>query len=435
MNYEATIEFLFEQLPMYQRSGKAAYKANLDNTHALDSFLGHPHRNFRSVHVAGTNGKGSVSHMLASVLTAAGFKTGLYTSPHLLDFRERIMIDGEMIGKEEVVDFTERICETLETIQPSFFEMTVAMAFDHFARSKVDIAVIETGMGGRLDSTNIIAPILSIITNISLDHTEFLGGTIELIAAEKGGIIKEEVPLVVGENTASVIRVLSDMAAKKKAPFTEASTLRSFSFQTQTPDQEHTIFHYKNLQTDRSEDVKTDLGGHYQKENINTVLAAIDNLRASDLDIPPKAIERGLSAVKTNTSLRGRWEILGANPRIICDTAHNTAGVSAVSEHLRNIQHRHLHIVWGMVGDKPAGELLGLMPAEATWYFTQPSIPRAMNVEDLRNRAEAAGLHGKAFPTVLQAFEAAKREAGMEDTVFIGGSTFVVADLLASLEI
>lgn len=434
MNYEATIKFLYEQLPMYQRSGKAAYKANLDNTHALDKFLGHPHRNFRTVHVAGTNGKGSVSHMLASVLTAAGFKTGLYTSPHLLDFRERIMIDGKMITREEVVDFTKRIGETLETIQPSFFEMTVAMAFDHFAKSEVDIAVVETGMGGRLDSTNIVTPILSIITNISLDHTEFLGDTIELIAAEKGGIIKDEVPLVVGKNNESVTRVLSGMAAKKNAPLTEAAKKRTFSFRTQTPDQEHSIFHFKNLQSGRSESVKTDLGGQYQKENINTVLAALENLRNSGMEIPDAALAAGLAAVKKNTSLRGRWEILGANPRIICDTAHNHAGVGAVSEHLRNIQHKHLHIVWGMVGDKPAGELLGLMPAAANWYFTQPSIPRAMNVDTLWEHAISAGLDGTSYPTVGQAFEAARAGAEAEDTIFIGGSTFVVADLLTGFK-
>ncbi len=459
MNYRETIDFLFSSLPMYQRTGKAAYKANLDNTIALDKAVGHPHRQFRSIHVAGTNGKGSVSHMLASIFQEAGYKTGLYTSPHLVDFRERIRIDGEMIGEEQVVGFVRRIKDEIERIQPSFFEMTVAMAYDHFAREKVDMAIIETGMGGRLDSTNIINPVISLITNISMDHAEFLGNTEVLIAREKGGIIKKGVPVIVGKNREEVCGVFSEIAWEKGSGIIFADKIRAFLFQTLTASQTSN-FHFKNLETRQTETILSDLTGAYQSENISLVLAAVEMMRNYELrgqpgvmteddvmkedglvredgmlkgagwDIPEAAIVRGFEHVKENTGLRGRWEILGNNPRIIADTAHNEAGVRAVMDQLKQVPSRKLHIVWGMVGDKPVDTILQHLPREAVYYFTQPSIPRAMPVENLVQKAVAAGLRGNAFRSVTEAFGEAKLAAGPDDTIYIGGSNFVVADFL-----
>lgn len=433
MNYPETIAFLFSSLPMYQRTGKAAYKANLDNTHALDQSMGHPHRRFKSVHIAGTNGKGSVSHMLASVLQESGYQTGLYTSPHLLDFRERIRVNGRMIGEEQVVGFVVRMRETIDRIQPSFFEMTVAMAFDHFAREQVDIAVIETGMGGRLDSTNIITPEVSVLTRISLDHTDFLGNTEALIAGEKAGIIKENVPVVAGNNDEVVNNVFRQTAAQKNSPIRFAAADRSFTFQTFTGDAE-SILHFRNLENKESESFTTDLLGTYQQENLGLALTTIDALKQSGWNIPDSAISAGLKNVKKNTFLRGRWEILGANPRIICDTAHNASGVQAVMEQLQQVPYKSLHIVWGMVGDKPAAEILQYLPGDAKYYFTQPSIPRAMTADNLAEHAFRRGLRGRQYPTVGEAYREALRSANPEDAVFIGGSTFVVADLLGFLE-
>jgi len=433
MNYAETIEFLFSSLPMYQRTGKAAYKANLDNTHALDVVLGHPHRHFSSVHIAGTNGKGSVSHMLASVLQEAGYRTGLYTSPHLVDFRERIRINGKMISEDHVVEFVERSREVIDRIQPSFFEMTVAMAFDHFAREKVDIAVIETGMGGRLDSTNIVTPEVAALTRISLDHTEFLGNTEALIAAEKAGIIKDNVPVAVGNNNDTVCKVFRDVAARKNSPIRFAAEERTFTFQTYTAGQQ-AIFHFRDLESQSEVSYTSDLTGTYQHENISLVLTAIEVLQHRGWNIPGHAISRGLVNVKKNTFLRGRWELLGANPRIICDTAHNASGVQVVMEQLQQVPHRQLHMVWGMVGDKPVETIFRYLPRNAVYYFTQPSIPRAMPLEILVEHAAVNGLRGSAHATVREAYQAATRAAAAEDTVFIGGSTFVVADLLAYLE-
>ncbi|MDF1571862.1 MAG: bifunctional folylpolyglutamate synthase/dihydrofolate synthase [Bacteroidales bacterium] len=432
MNYAETIEFLFSSLPMYQRTGKAAYKANLDNTHALDLALGHPHRHFSSVHIAGTNGKGSVSHMLASVLQEAGYRTGLYTSPHLVDFRERIRINGMMISEDHVVGFVERSREVIDRVQPSFFEMTVAMAFDHFAREKVDIAVIETGMGGRLDSTNIITPEVSALTRISLDHTEFLGNTETLIAAEKAGIIKDNVPVTVGSNNDAACDVFRNVAAQKNSPIHFAAQERTFTFQTYTTGQQ-AIFHFRNIESQSEESYTSDLTGTYQHENLSLVLTTIKVLQQRGWIIPGPAISNGLGNVKKNTSIRGRWELLGANPRIICDTAHNASGVQVVMEQLQQVPHRQLHIVWGMVGDKPVETIFRYLPRNAAYYFTQPSIPRAMPLETLLEHAAMNGLPGSAHATVGKAYQAATLAAKAEDTIFIGGSTFVVADLLAHL--
>ena len=429
MDYAETIEFLFSSLPMFQRTGKAAYKANLDNTHALDKAMGQPHKKFKSIHIAGTNGKGSVSHMLASVLQESGYRTGLYTSPHLVDFRERIRINGQMIGKDQVIGFVEEHMETIEKIQPSFFEMTVAMAFDHFARQQVDIAVIETGMGGRLDSTNIITPEVAVLTRISLDHTEFLGDTEALIAAEKAGIIKENVPVIAGNNSETVNHVFNEAATKKNSPIRYVTDDRLFAFQTFTGEH-HSIFHFRNLATREHESYKTDLLGRYQHENLSLVLTTLEVLSARGWKIPVTATKNGLQHTRGNTLLRGRWEILGANPRIICDTAHNASGVKAVMEQLQQTPSRKLHIVWGMVGDKPLEEVFQYLPADAVYYLTQPSIPRAMPVEKLHEKAVNQGLSCTKYNSVQEAFQHALRATSPDDTLFIGGSTFVVADLL-----
>lgn len=429
MNYQETIEFLFSSLPMFQRTGAAAYKANLDNTLEFDRVLGHPHRLFRSVHVAGTNGKGSVSHMLASVFQVAGYRTGLYTSPHLLDFRERIRIDGKLIHEKHVVEFVERNRAVIERIQPSFFEMTVAMAFDHFAREKVDMAIIETGMGGRLDSTNIIVPEISVITSISKDHTEFLGDTIEKIAGEKAGIIKEGVPVVLGKNEPSVRRVIEKTASAKNAAVILSDEQRRYNYRTLLLDS-RTLFHYTDIQAGKELAISSDLGGDYQGDNINTFLAAVSLLKKRFSMLSDAAVNEALLNVKRNTGLRGRWELLGSNPRIICDTAHNAGGIKLVMEQLGSVPAKKMHIVWGMVSDKSPELILPLLPKNAEYYFTQPSIPRGMPVDRLLSCAKTNQLNGGAYPTVEKAFLAAREKAGPDDTVFIGGSTFVVADLL-----
>ncbi len=428
MTYQEAIDFLFSSLPMYQRSGAAAYKANLDNTLALDASFGHPHRQFRSVHIAGTNGKGSVSHSLASVLQAAGYKTGLYTSPHLLDFRERIRINGEMIPEENVSSFVSEHRDLIDRIKPSFFEMTVAMAFDYFARQKVDIAVVETGMGGRLDSTNIITPVLSVITNISMDHTAFLGDTPALIAVEKAGIIKEGIPVVIGESDPQTDPVFLAAAAKKNSHLTFAAGKYRFLYSTMNNEQKR-IWRYHSADQDQIH-ITTDLTGDYQEMNLKTILTAIEKLRDTGYTLNEEAVQKGLSQVCLNTGLRGRWEILGANPRIICDTAHNEAGIRQVFRQLEMLPKKKLHVVWGMVNDKDISHILPLLPADACWYFTRASIPRALDAEILRKQAAGAGLKGVAFDTVGLAVEAARAAAAPEDTIFIGGSTFIVADAL-----
>ncbi|MCF8225460.1 MAG: bifunctional folylpolyglutamate synthase/dihydrofolate synthase [Bacteroidales bacterium] len=428
MNYNETIDFLFKSLPMYQRSGKAAYKANLDNTLALDKALGHPHRKFASIHIAGTNGKGSTSHILASVLQESGYKTGLYTSPHLFDFRERIRVNGLMIGKEEVVRFVQETEKKIREIQPSFFEMTVAMAFDHFAKEKTEIGIIETGMGGRLDSTNIIAPLASVVTNISLDHTEFLGNTEAEIAVEKGGIIKEGIPVITGNISNDIHDILLEIARNRQTTITRSDSVRNFKYQTATADQ-RSVFHFYNTISKENEAIITDLNGSYQQENIALALAVIDFLKRRGYNITPASISKGLENVIKNTGLRGRWDILGTNPRVIADTAHNEAGILAVINQLSQLVHRQLHIVWGMVSDKPAGKILRHLPKHAKYYFTEPSIPRAMPVNRLLQEANALGMKGLTYPGVAEALESAKMAAGPEDTIFIGGSTFVVADI------
>jgi dihydrofolate synthase/folylpolyglutamate synthase len=429
MTYPETLQFLFNSLPMYQRQGKAAYKANLDNTLRFDAALGKPHLSFTSIHVAGTNGKGSVSHMLASVLQQSGLKTGLYTSPHLLDFRERIRINGAPIPEEEVTGFVDRHQALISEIQPSFFEMTVAMAFDYFASQKVDVAVIETGLGGRLDSTNIISPVLSIITNISLDHTEFLGNDLPSIAREKGGIIKEGVPVVLGRSEEAYKGILADMARARNAPLVSAQQLYTPVFFTLNQEGAM-ILRIRNKNSGALETHTCDLAGLYQQENLITTLTAVQQLQKMDWKLTPSSIERGLASVTTRTGIRGRWQTIGHNPRSICDTAHNADGIKAVMEQISQIPKKEVHMVWGMVSDKDLNTVLPLLPQEARYYFTQSSVPRSMDFQELASAASAYGLEGTCHPTVEEAYRAARKEAGPDDMIFTGGSTFVVADLL-----
>ncbi len=427
-SYSETLDYLFSQLPMYQRQGKAAYKANLDNTHELDRYFGYPHRTFKTIHIAGTNGKGSVSHMLASVLQRAGYKTGLYTSPHLADFRERIRVDGEMISEDNVINFVDKHSEVFSKIKPSFFEMTVAMAFDFFANEEVDIAVIETGMGGRLDSTNIVTPELSIITNIGLDHTQFLGDTIALVAKEKAGIIKSDIPVIIGEWN------------KESAPVFE-ETAENVGTKLQFADKCYKAIHKEidiNHQTlditkDNEtiiEDLKLDLKGEYQQKNIITVLSATDTLINKGYNISEEQIRDGLANVTANTGLKGRWQILDQEPLTICDTGHNTEGVTYIINQLNKYSYNKLHMVIGMVNDKSIEKVLKLLPKDAVYYFTKASIPRALCEKELKKTAMLCGLNGNTYESVEKAVFEAKKNASANDLIFIGGSTFVVAEIV-----
>ena len=430
MTYPETLQFLFNSLPMYQRQGKAAYKANLDNTLRFDTALGFPHKSFSSIHVAGTNGKGSVSHMLASVLQQSGLKTGLYTSPHLLDFRERIRINGTPVPEEAVTGFVARHHLLISEMRPSFFEMTVAMAFDYFASQKVDVAVIETGLGGRLDSTNIITPVLSIITNISLDHTEFLGSDLPSIAREKGGIIKEGVPVVLGRDQEAYEGILADMARSKKAPLIRAQQIYTPVFQTLNQEGSM-ILRLLNSNTGALETHTCDLSGLYQQENLVTALTSVQQLQKMGWKLTPSTIEKGLASVTSRTGIMGRWQTIGHNPRSICDTAHNADGITAVMEQISQVPRSELHMVWGMVSDKEKKSILPLLPKDARYYFTQSSVPRSMDHHELASAASAYGLEGTLHPTVEEAYRAALQEASPDDMIFTGGSTFVVADLLS----
>ena len=431
MNFREAIEFLYSSLPMYQRVGKAAYKANLDNTEKLDSYFGHPHRSYPSIHVAGTNGKGSVCHILASVLQEAGYRTGLYTSPHLLDFRERIKINGIPLPEREVTDFVSLHGEIIREVSPSFFEMTVAMALDYFAREKVEIALIETGLGGRLDSTNIITPEISVITNISMDHMEFLGNTLSSIAREKGGIIKNGVPLVIGRAGEETEQVLLGMAAEKEAPALLAYRAYEPLFQTFTREMK-SLYRIRDHVTDEIKTIACDLSGAYQMENLITALSALSLMQERGWRIPEQAFTRGFLHVAENTGLKGRWQTIGHNPRSICDTAHNADGIAQVVKQLSQIPRKRLHMVWGMVEGKQTARILPLLPADARYYFTPSSVPRSMDAAELHRQASAIGLQGAAFTSVEEAYGAAREAADPDDLIFTGGSTFVVADLLKS---
>jgi len=429
MNYQEAIKFLYSQLPMYHRIGKAAYKSDLKNIIDLDDYFNHPHRKFLSIHVAGTNGKGSVSHYLASVLQSAGYRTGLYTSPHLKDFRERIRINGVPVPEEPVVKFIGENMQLFQRIQPSFFEMTVALAFQYFYLEQVDVAVVEVGLGGRLDSTNIISPVLSVITNIGLDHTDLLGDTFEKIAFEKAGIIKPGIPVVIGETNDMTKEVFFSKAKNENARIFFADQVYSASFVRQT-NEGMQVLRINKSGIVLTEELLTGLLGRYQLKNIPVVLQAVDLLNNLGFSVSDDAIFRGIRDVVTLTGLLGRWQVIGHDPLIICDTGHNEEGIRAVIGQLKTIPYNKLHIIFGMVSDKNACPVLGLLPKDACYYFCKADIPRAMDENLLQRQAGRFNLYGKSFASVTAAFTAAKSSADVKDLIFVGGSTFVVAEVL-----
>jgi dihydrofolate synthase/folylpolyglutamate synthase len=426
--YDKTLEWLFNQLPMYQRVGKTAYKADLKTTEALDDYFNHPHKVFRTIHVAGTNGKGSVSHMLASVLQEAGYKVGLYTSPHLRDFRERIKINGKPVAKRSVVDFVEKHHEIFTKLQASFFEMTVAMAFELFKQEQVEVAVVEVGMGGRLDSTNIIKPELSIITNISLDHTQFLGNSRELIAQEKAGIMKPDVPVVIGTDDVLLKEVFEQQAKRKGAPLFFAHEYLEVTWQHTEEGLQIFEPYVQEPHPLIPNEVALDLMGSYQQDNLRTVLAGLMQLHGFTLT--QHDLLAGLKNVARSTGLLGRYQWLSMNPRMLCDTGHNEAGLKSVIAQLKRESYDTLHVVLGVVNDKLVEDILSMFPTEARYYFTQARIPRALPASELAQRAETVGLKGSSFDSVDEALIAAKKNAGGNDLIFIGGSTFVVAEVV-----
>lgn len=423
MKYTKTIEYLYNQHPDFQRVGGGAYKEGLDNSLALDKLFDYPHTKFKTIHVGGTNGKGSTSHTLAAILEQSGYKVGLFTSPHLVDFRERIRINGEKISKEYIVDFVNSYKNEFEPIKPSFFELTMMIAFKYFADEKVDIAIVEVGLGGRLDSTNIITPDLSVITNISKDHTQFLGDTLEKIAVEKAGIIKKNVPIVIGEASDSIRQIFKDTAERVGAPiiFAEDQNLISSSIKTASG----WLFLTRDFGS-----MKGELRGLAQQKNASTILAAVNVLQQKGYEISTKAVQSGFAYVMELTGLQGRWQILQQYPRIICDTAHNEGGIKYIVEQLATERYNKLHFIIGMAGDKDASAVIHLLPKNATYYFTKADSPRSLNEEKLKELAVDNGLQGDSYPSIREAINKAKERASINDMIFIGGSNFVVAEAL-----
>ncbi len=424
MNYQETLHYLYTSVPMFQQIGSAGYKEGLTNTHTLDAYFGHPHTRFRSIHIGGTNGKGSCSHTLAAILQEAGYKTGLYTSPHMIDFRERIRVDGVPVSEKYVIDFVERNRPFFEELSLSFFELTTAMAFRYFADCQVDVAVIEVGMGGRLDCTNIITPELSVITNISLDHTQHLGDTPEKIAREKAGIIKPGVPAVVGEASPEIRPIFIRKAQEVQAPlvFAEDEALLLTAGKDRNGKMVYQTAHYPDL--------TGELEGDYQVRNTNTLLSAIHQLIRNGFRIDQQSVRNGFGNVCQLTGLKGRWQKLQENPVVICDAGHNIAGMTYNVEQLKALSFHRLHLVIGMVNDKDIRGVLALLPKDATYYFTKASIQRALPEKELQHLAGTFGLEGASYPDVKSAVEAAKNNSTPEDVIFVGGSSFVVADLL-----
>lgn len=428
MTYPETLDYLYSQLPMFTRIGAVAFKKDLTNTLALCEVLNNPQHRFKSIHIAGTNGKGSVSHMLASVLQEAGYKVGLYTSPHLKDFRERIRINGQMIPEQTVVDFVANHKQTFDEIQPSFFEWSVALCFDYFSKEQVDIAVIETGLGGRLDSTNIITPLLSVITNIGWDHMDMLGDTLPKIAFEKAGIIKPNIPVVIGEYQQETASVFIEKATETSSPIVFAdSVIQSSSF---TNDNFFCSCDISLNSIPWLTQLECDLPGSYQQLNIATVLASLIELRKSGWNMSEDMIRLGMHSVKKNTGLMGRWQVLSEHPLTICDTGHNVNGITFVMNQLKQTPYKQLHIVLGMVKDKDITKVLSLLPTEAHYYFCNANIPRALVSGDLQEQASLMGLHGNSYGSVKNAWLAAQQHATKDDVIFIGGSTFVVAEVV-----
>jgi dihydrofolate synthase / folylpolyglutamate synthase len=429
--YQQTLDYIYSQLPMFHRVGAAAYKNNLDNTLALSKLCRQPETHFPSIHIAGTNGKGSVSAILVSILQESGYKTGLFTSPHLKDFRERIRVNGVMIPKKKVVSFIAKHRPDFEKIQPSFFELTFALAMQYFADEKIDVAVVETGMGGRLDSTNIVRPILSIITNISYDHMQFLGNTLPEIAKEKAGIIKTNVPVVIGKTQNETDDVFISFGKEMKAPICFADQIyrtSDFTFSNISPF--GSVFRMNKADSDLNKDFYCPLSGNYQKENLQTVFASVDILKKQGYHISDFSFFDGISNVTKNTGLKGRWQVLNRMPLTICDTAHNEAGIASAMMQIKELPINKIHIVLGMVEDKDTGKILSLLPNKATYYFCKPDIPRGLDQNILQTNAFIMGLKGKSFSTVKEAYLAARAKAKHDDLVFVGGSTFVVAEVL-----
>ena len=432
MTYQEAVEYLYTQTPLFQNVGQEAYKEGLYNTVTIDRHLGCPHKLYKTIHVAGTNGKGSVSHTLAAILQASGYKTGLYTSPHLTDFRERIRVNGKPVSPDFVVRFIEKNRDFLEPLHPSFFEVTTAMAFSWFAEQEVDVAVIETGLGGRLDCTNIIKPVLSIITYIGFDHMKFLGETLPGIAFEKAGIIKKNVPVIIGEHTPETRTVFERKAEEVSTRIVFAEdNCKIISHKYFNPSK--VVYEAAGLPA-----LESGLAGMCQEKNANTILTALDELKHKKFDIPESAIRKGFKSVCRMTGLRGRWQLVSKKPDIICDTGHNSHGLKYIARHLEDLSSKpgfgQLRIVLGMVNDKDVTEVLAIMPRGARYYFTQASVKRALDASTLRDMARQAGLTGRVYRTVAQAVDTARREAAPDDLIFVGGSTFVVADLLTMPE-
>ena len=434
MNYSETCEYLYHQIPMFERQGSAGYKAGLDNTLALDEHLKHPHQSYATIHIAGTNGKGSCSHTIAAILQQCGYRVGLYTSPHLVDFRERIRVNGVPVSEEYVVDFIEKERGFFEPLHPSFFEITTAMAFQYFKDMDIDIAVVEVGLGGRLDCTNIISPILSVITNISFDHMQFLGNTLEKIAAEKAGIIKKGIPVVIGEANEQTRPVFEQKADEVGAPVI---------FAEDTPE---VVSAYTNpgggmhYSTKLMGDIDGDLGGIYQQKNMNTVLVVVRELSklgyiylSEDTEKYPRGnseIREAVGHVAEKTGLMGRWQTIQTAPLVVCDTGHNVGGWQYVSQQLGQMRYRQLHIVFGMVGDKDVDAVLLLLPRHAKYYFTKADNERALDESQLLSMAAKHGCEGVSYPNVKEAYMAAMSAATSEDMIFVGGSSYVVGDFL-----
>ncbi|MBR4849139.1 MAG: bifunctional folylpolyglutamate synthase/dihydrofolate synthase [Bacteroidaceae bacterium] len=427
MTYDETVTYLFNCAPPFQQVGGAAYKEGLSTTIKLDDHLDNPHRKFRTIHIAGTNGKGSTSHTLAAILQESGYKVGLYTSPHLIDFRERMRVNGKPASKEYVIEFVEKHRLFFEPLQPSFFELTTAMAFNYFAEQQVDVAIIEVGLGGRLDCTNIITPELCVITNISLDHTQFLGSTLQEIASEKAGIIKSGIPVVIGETTPETKEVFAQKAKECKAPITFAEEEALLTSSTPTENG----YEYESATFGK---FTGELGGDYQQKNTNTLLSAINILREKGFVITEESLRKGFTNVCTLTGFMGRWQRIQEMPRVVCDAGHNIGGIKYITEQLARVECKALRIVFGMVNDKDITSVLKMMPKDATYYFTQASIKRAMPAENLKEMAKEYGLTGSCHATVGDALQAAISDSNDEDFIFVGGSCFIVADLLSTLE-
>ena len=419
--YQDTLDYLYAKLPMYNRIGAAAIKNNLDNTLAICEHLGNPEKKYPTIHIAGTNGKGSSSHMLASIFQAAGYKTGLYTSPHLYDFRERIKVNGQMCPESFVTAFTNKVKPIIETIEPSFFEITVGMAFEYFAQEQCDIAIIETGLGGRLDSTNVIQPILSLITNIGWDHMALLGNTLPAIATEKAGIIKKDTPIVISEVIDETKLVFENAASKQHAPLYFAEDFLQFKSYTNHWTTAH--FEYDTVAVD------CDLPGKYQYKNIRGVLQCIHLLKSMGWKLEEASIQKGFTQIKSSTGLMGRWECLQESPKLFLDVAHNEHGMHALLEQLATLEYQQLHIITGMVKDKDVDAVLGLLPRDARFYFSNAHIPRAMPAVEVAEKAKAIGINGSVFENVNEAIIAANKNAHPNDLIIVMGSIFLVAEV------